>query len=275
MTPSEAPRTRPVPRFEWEKELLRVKTSASSVKFIGLAAATYATGRSGGNIHPGVKRLAEECGVSPSTVQRGLSELKRLGFLAQVRKGRSLGRGSSGGLASEYQLTVPMAEEAEKHRAPVTGEYGKDQALVTGEYQGNQQSNGHKHRSNGAKTPVNLEETPRTGDRPSRKLTPKQEAPEHESSLGYVTMSPRSENADLDHLNLRAAHRLLCALEREVAELWVKDAGKELGEDAEPDDIITLAALRFQETRPQHPAVQKTREWLAAAIHERLRRGMS
>lgn len=124
----------PTGRFEWERIVRRVELSAPSVKLLALLMATYADAETGGRIFPGLDRLAAVMGTSRRTVMRCMDELTEVGLIDQVRKGHSFGRGSSGGLASEYQLTapsdlleyVPMLDPDEKKQVtPVSRDLAK------------------------------------------------------------------------------------------------------------------------------------------------------
>jgi hypothetical protein len=133
----------PIGRFEWERILRRIRVSVPSVKLVGFAMATYASA-DGSNVRPGQRRLAAVLGTSEMTVRRGQSELEAVGMLDMVFKGRSLGRGQSGGYASEYRLTVPsdllervpmLDPDEGSDRTPVSGESPKNRTPMSGESQ--------------------------------------------------------------------------------------------------------------------------------------------
>ena len=96
----------PVGRFEWERTIRRAVIKPSSVKFLGLMMATFASA-DGSRVRPGRERLAAVMGTSLSVVDRGQKSLEELGFLDKVYKGHGAGRGRSGGFASEFQLSIP------------------------------------------------------------------------------------------------------------------------------------------------------------------------
>lgn len=89
-------------RYDWERLVRRIDVNPS-VKLVALTVATYAD-RSGGNIFPGVQRLAAVTGLTDKTVRAGLKRLRELGLLDRTREGSRRGRQ---GLADEYQLAYP------------------------------------------------------------------------------------------------------------------------------------------------------------------------
>lgn len=151
-------------RFEWEKVLLRSRFKRSSVKIVGLAAATYATTGTGADVRPGITRLIAVTGLGDSMVRRNLKALESAGFMFMVASGSNYGRGGKGA-ASDYQLTAPepMAEqyEAERnegtwdetdqwdmgvildHQSPSTGDLPVDNP----EHQSPSTGDNHDHRS--------------------------------------------------------------------------------------------------------------------------------
>jgi hypothetical protein len=133
----------PIGRFEWERILRRIRVSVPSVKLVGFAMATYASA-DGSNVRPGQRRLAAVLGTSEMTVRRGQSELESTGMLEMVFKGHSLGRGQSGGYASEYRLTVPsdllervpmLGPEEGNDRTPMNDDSSKERTPTSGESQ--------------------------------------------------------------------------------------------------------------------------------------------
>jgi hypothetical protein len=131
----------PIGRFEWERILRRIQVSVPSVKLVGFAMATYANA-DGTKIRPGQKRLAAVLGTSEMTVRRGQGELEVIGMLEMIFKGHSLGRGQSGGYASEYRLTVPsdllervpmLDPEEANHRTPMNSDSTKDRTHTSAE----------------------------------------------------------------------------------------------------------------------------------------------
>ena len=89
-------------RFEWERCIRRL-TLGASTKGVALMLAGYAN-RDGGNIHPGVDRLAAELECHERTVRRHLSRLAELGLIEKTFSGSSAGRRR---LADCWALTVP------------------------------------------------------------------------------------------------------------------------------------------------------------------------
>jgi hypothetical protein len=150
----------PIGRFEWERILRRIRVSVPSVKLVGFAMATYASA-DGSNVRPGQRRLAAVLGTSEMTVRRGQSELETTGMLEMVFKGHSLGRGQSGGYASEYRLTVPsdllervpmLDPDEGSDRTLVAGDSQKDRTPTSGESQ--------ERPDTGEEIPDTHEETP-------------------------------------------------------------------------------------------------------------------
>lgn len=96
----------PLGRFEWEQILLRCRFPQTSVKYVGLAVATWATTTTGANVRPGLARLSAVTGLSDRPLRRYLKELERFGLLHMVASGSNFGRAGKG-MASVYQLTAP------------------------------------------------------------------------------------------------------------------------------------------------------------------------
>jgi len=97
--PSSAQRTG---RFDWERVIRRLALGTTT-KAVALMLASYADG-DGGNIHPGVDRLAAELECHERTVRRHLSRLAELGLIEKTFSGSSAGRRR---LADCWALTVP------------------------------------------------------------------------------------------------------------------------------------------------------------------------
>ena len=97
--PSSAQRTG---RFEWERVLRRLALGAPN-KGVALMLAGYAD-RDGGNMHPGVDRLAANLERDESTVRRHLTRLAKLGLIEKTSSGSSAGRR---GRADCWALTLP------------------------------------------------------------------------------------------------------------------------------------------------------------------------
>ncbi|WP_155771685.1 helix-turn-helix domain-containing protein [Mycobacterium asiaticum] len=83
--------------------LRRVKLPDGAVRVL-VALFTYSDA-SGGNIRPGIKRLAGDCCMGQSTVRRHLDLLVERGFIRQVYRGGRTGGGHA--YASGYQLCQP------------------------------------------------------------------------------------------------------------------------------------------------------------------------
>jgi len=96
----------PLGRFEWEQILLRCNFPQTSVKYVGLAVATWATTTTGSDVRPGLARLSSVTGLSDRPLRRYLKELERFGMLYKVASGSNFGRAGKG-MASVYQLTAP------------------------------------------------------------------------------------------------------------------------------------------------------------------------
>ncbi|GAB3621139.1 hypothetical protein GCM10027417_24000 [Glutamicibacter endophyticus] len=96
----------PLGRFEWEKILLRCRFPQTSVKYVGLTVATWATTTTGANVRPGLANLSAVTGLSDRPLRRYLKELERFGLLHMVSSGSNFGRAGKG-KASVYQLTAP------------------------------------------------------------------------------------------------------------------------------------------------------------------------
>lgn len=129
-------------RYEWERVVLDDFTpSTPTVKLVALTLATYANGRTGGSIRPGIQRLAQVTGLSERTIIRSVKELEELGMVSCVRRGSSFGRGGKG-MASTYQLTVPAAlgvedavtgDSSPDHVTPMSLDNGPEQVTLTPE----------------------------------------------------------------------------------------------------------------------------------------------
>lgn len=90
-------------RFEFERMLQRLRL-APTTKLVALMLATYATGSSGGNAHPGEDRLAADCGLSKRTVRTHLALLRDAGLIRRASKGRA---NQYSRTADLYQLCLP------------------------------------------------------------------------------------------------------------------------------------------------------------------------
>jgi DNA-binding transcriptional ArsR family regulator len=91
-----------IDRFEWERCLRRLALGTPT-KAVALMLASYAD-RDGGNIHPGVDRLAANLECHERTVRRHLTRLAELGLIEKTFSGSSAGRRR---LADCWALTLP------------------------------------------------------------------------------------------------------------------------------------------------------------------------
>jgi hypothetical protein len=89
-------------RFEWERFIRRLRLGTTT-KAVALMLAVYAD-RDGGNIHPGVDRLAAHLECHERTVRRHLTRLAELGLIEKTFSGSSAGRRR---LANCWALTLP------------------------------------------------------------------------------------------------------------------------------------------------------------------------
>jgi DNA-binding MarR family transcriptional regulator len=89
-------------RFEWERCLRRFALGTPT-KAVALMLASYAD-RDGGNIHPGVDRLAANLECHERTVRRHLTRLAERGLIEKTFSGSSAGRRR---LADCWALTLP------------------------------------------------------------------------------------------------------------------------------------------------------------------------
>jgi DNA-binding MarR family transcriptional regulator len=89
-------------RFEWERCLRRFALGTPT-KAVALMLASYAD-RDGGNIHPGVDRLAANLECHERTVRRHLTRLAERGLIEKTFSGSSAGRRRR---ADCWALTLP------------------------------------------------------------------------------------------------------------------------------------------------------------------------
>ena len=108
--------TPPLDRFEWER-LIRELDLPSALKLTCYALGTYVNG-DGTNAHPGITGLAKATGLHRATVLRSLAQLEELGLIQPVFRGG--GKGVHRGLATVYELAVPVENGPGKHRKPGT-----------------------------------------------------------------------------------------------------------------------------------------------------------
>lgn len=95
------PEVRPMDRFEWERIVRRVQMPKGT-KYVAIMLATYAD-RDGTRVRPGVEGLALVMCVSEPTVKRGMSDLRKLGFIKLTKRGNRHTH-----QADTYRLTVPV-----------------------------------------------------------------------------------------------------------------------------------------------------------------------
>lgn len=101
--------TPPQDRFGWER-LIRELRLPGPAKCVAYALATYANG-DGTRAHPGVRNLMTASGYGRARVLTALAELERLGLIVTASRGG--GKGSRRGLATVYELSVPLPGTAE------------------------------------------------------------------------------------------------------------------------------------------------------------------
>lgn len=84
----------------------RVRYTAPRVRPV--AGTTPHPDAEGGNIRPGIKRLAQDCRMADSTVKRHLNLLRDRGFVVREDRGGRNGDGST--RASRYRLSIPSSK---------------------------------------------------------------------------------------------------------------------------------------------------------------------
>lgn len=142
----------PLGRFEWEQIILRCKFAQTGVKYVGLAAATWATTQTGADVRPGITRLSAVTGLTDRPVRRYLKELERFGLLYMVSSGSNFGRAGKG-MASVYQLTAPedfaLTYELERNMRTWKPEDSWDMELILGQVEESldDRADEEKHRS--------------------------------------------------------------------------------------------------------------------------------
>jgi hypothetical protein len=92
----------PVDRFRWEREVIAAHLP-TDLLLLALVLATYADGRTGGNVRPGAPLLASALGWSERKLTDRMGKLIALGYLERLSRG-----GGPRGLAALYQLTAPV-----------------------------------------------------------------------------------------------------------------------------------------------------------------------
>lgn len=90
--------------YEW-KRIFRYVIVQPSVKAVGLACESFANGKDGTRVFPGVQRLMAITGYSNKPVVDALKTMRWLGFLH--RYGTAV-RTPNGGSADRYQLCIPQ-----------------------------------------------------------------------------------------------------------------------------------------------------------------------
>lgn len=98
----DAPVTRPMSRFDWERVVRRARALPLATKGVAYTLATYADD-DGGGIFPGEQRLAAVCGIGERMVRKHVAALRAAGLLEHVsRANRAAGR------ADVHRLAVPV-----------------------------------------------------------------------------------------------------------------------------------------------------------------------
>jgi hypothetical protein len=120
--------TTPLP---WLRAVRRTKMPLPR-KGLALALATYAN-RDGTNAHPGVARLAADCGINEQSVRRHLKALRDAGLIVRTFRASTTGKKN---MADSYDLTVPVQDT--NHRSPVTGASETNHRSSTTETTGHQ-----------------------------------------------------------------------------------------------------------------------------------------
>jgi DNA-binding transcriptional ArsR family regulator len=92
-----------VTRFEWDRAVVALPLPPIT-DHVAARLAMHADGRTGEHAHPGVDRLAVECGLSEKTVSRHLKILRDLGLIERTYRGRG---NQYGRTADEYALRLP------------------------------------------------------------------------------------------------------------------------------------------------------------------------
>lgn len=171
-------------RFEWERLVKSADALTGRMVHTALALATYAD-PDGSRVRPGVELLADDCRCSVATVRRALKVLESFGLLHKVTRGG--GWTAAGGLATEWQLVWPSAEQLASLDLRVPGErrrYRLSAHDVSGEGPGEPPVDSGTHRSpacgesgtNEGTLRSSGEDSPLTGDRLS--AHPDEQVPE-------------------------------------------------------------------------------------------------
>lgn len=99
-------------RFRWERTVRSIQMDPST-KLVALLLATYAD-KDGTKVRPGLKRLAEDAGLSRRTMMRATSALREMGLLDRINRGSNLGKRD---LVDVYRLVIPTNNQV-THTSP-------------------------------------------------------------------------------------------------------------------------------------------------------------
>ena len=110
----------------WERTVLRGagKDLTHAQMRVLLTMGTYADYKTGGNIHPGRQRLADDVGCSINTVDDSMKVFIDRGYVKLSQQG---GNQVRKGFANVYQLTYPAWILDASTRYPITGELEKQE----------------------------------------------------------------------------------------------------------------------------------------------------
>jgi hypothetical protein len=129
-------------RHRWYQCIRADPRMTGSTLFVLLVAATYGNS-DGTNVRVGVRRLADDTGMSERTVRYGLAEGVNSGYLFRERRGGR--RGDGVGMPAEYRLTLPF---------PVDNPFSTGNGLplengLNRQYEASQPANGDTSTGNG------------------------------------------------------------------------------------------------------------------------------
>ena len=107
-------------KLDWQETILRGagKDLSHAEMRILMTMSTYADSRSGGSIHPGKKRIADDTGCSRTTVDDAIRKFIERGYLRLTQQG---GNQVRRGYANVYKLTYPKWVLGNDTRTPATG----------------------------------------------------------------------------------------------------------------------------------------------------------
>jgi hypothetical protein len=102
------------PRADWEK-LIRWLSLASTTKAVAYAMATFADNKTGENVRPGERLLAQATGLSTRAVREHIGVLMEEGLLYRASNGKYHGRRgwASVFVLCAYDRKIQLAEKAE------------------------------------------------------------------------------------------------------------------------------------------------------------------